>query len=151
MTHGFMRIIGIALAVLMVGIGPAWAGAYKHKRVSGDTPDAVPPSGGALNTDPSVDGQPDVKQPEEPSASPRTETEPGARDRVPDGVNRPAPRSDDTRIGPDVQSPRSRGTLNGPDLGAPRPDGGQPQGDVRSPRPNKTPGQPDQPFRSYKQ
>ena len=50
MTHGFMRIIGIALAVLMVGIGPAWAGAYKHKRVSGDTPGAVPPSGGALNT-----------------------------------------------------------------------------------------------------
>jgi hypothetical protein len=142
MTHGFMRITGLALAVLLVGFGPAWAGAYKNKRTSGDTP-GVPPTGGVLNTDPSVDGQakPDVKPPEEPSASPRMETEPGARDHQPNDANRPAPRSDDTRIQPDTQSPRSGGTQNTPDVQSPRRDGGQPQADTQS----------DQPLRSYKQ
>ena len=151
MTHGFMRITGIAMAVLLVAFGPAWAGAYKKQRLAGgDTPGAVPPSGGALNTDPSVDGQPGVKQPEEPSASPRMETEPGARDHQPNGENRPAPRSNDTLIRPDVQSPRSDGTRNTPDVQSPRRDGTPPQGDMQSPPFKPTPGQ-EQPLRSYKQ
>jgi hypothetical protein len=142
MTHGFTRITGLTLAVLLVGFGPAWGGAYKHGRAGGDTPGG-PPTGGALNADPSVDGQakPDVKQPDEPSASPRMETEPGARDHVPNGPNRPAPRSDDTRIQPDAQSPRSDGTRNTPDGQSRRSDGTQPRGDM----------QPEQPLGSYKQ
>ena len=138
MTHGFMRITGLTLAALLVGFGPAWGGAYKHGRASGDT-QGVPPAGSTLNTDPSVDGQakPDVKQPEEPSASPRMETEPGARDHLPNGPNRPAPRSDGTRVQPDAQSPRSDGPRSAPDAQSPRRDGGQPQED--------------QPLRSYKQ
>lgn len=142
MTHGFTRITGLPLAVLLVGSGPAWAGAYKHKR-TGAEGQGVPPVGGALNSDTSVDGQvePNVKQPEEPSASPRMETEPGARDRAPHDANRPAPRSSDTLMRPDVQSPRSDGNLNTPDVQSPRRDGSQPQGD--------TPSEP--PLRSYKQ
>jgi hypothetical protein len=152
MTHGFVRITGLTLAVLLVGFGPAWSGADKDRRASGDTP-GTPPTGGALNADPTVDGQakPDVKQPDEPSASPRMETEPGARDHLPSGPNRPAPRTDDTRIQPGARSPRSDGTRNTPDAQAPRRDGGQPQGDMQSPPFNPTPGQPEQPLRSYKQ
>ena len=137
MTHGFTRITGVALALLLIGSGPAGAG-YKHKRAGAEAQGA-PPVGGALNTDTSVDGQvePNTRQPEEPSASPRMETEPGARDRGPHDTDRPAPRSDDALMRPDVQSPRQ--------------DGNQPQGDAQSPRSDRTPGQPDQPLRSYKQ
>jgi hypothetical protein len=113
----------------------------------------MPPVGGALNTDTSVDGkvEPNVKHPEEPSASPRMETEPGARDRAPHDTNRPAPRSGDTLMRPDVQPPRSGGNLNTPDAQSPRRDGNQPQGDMQSPRSNRTPGEPEQPLGSYKQ
>jgi hypothetical protein len=149
MTHGFTRITGIAVAVLLIGSGPAWAGAYKHRRAGaeadgspaqGPTSPGSPSVGGALDTDTSVDRQvePSVKPPDEPSASPRMETQPGARNRRTPDPDRPAPRSDEH--------------LNRPDAQSPRPDGSQPQGDMRSPWPEPTPGQPDeQPLRSYKQ
>ena len=65
--------------------------------------------GGALGTDTSVDGQvePNLKQPEEPSASPRMDTEPSARDHSPRQGDQQAPRSEDNLNRPDVQSPRS--------------------------------------------
>jgi hypothetical protein len=143
MRHGFTRITGLTLAVLLIGSVPASAGGYKHKRPGGDA-QGVPPTSGALNADPSVDGQvdPNVRPPEEPSASPRTETEPGARDHQRHPV-RPAPRSDDTARRPDAQSPRSHS-----DVQPPRRDGAPQQGEA--PRPRLAPGQPEQPLGSYK-
>ena len=93
MTHGFTRITGLSLALLMLGVGPAWAGGYKRSSADTDVKSETntgvsggigagtqgsPAVGGALRTDTSVDGQvePNLKQPEEPSASPRMDTEP---------------------------------------------------------------------------
>jgi len=139
MRHGFTRITGIAVAVLLIGSGPAWAGAYKDMRAGaqaqgspsqGSPSPGSPTVGGALDNDTSVDhqGGPNAKAPEEPSASPRMETQPGARTPRPPGTDRPAPRSEEHLERPDAQSPRSErsgGSLN--------------------------PDQPEQPFRSYKQ
>ena len=148
MTHGFTRITGLSLAVLMLGFGPAWAG-YKRSGadtdVKSDTNVGVsggvgagmqgsPAVGGALGTDTSVDGQvePNLKQPEEPSASPRVETEPSARDHSPREGAQPAPRSEDNLHRPNVQSPRS--TPSAPDMQSPRLDGNLNQPDTQSPR-----------------
>src|SRR5262245_16832519 len=147
MTHGFTRITGIAVAVLLIGSGPVWAGAYKHRRAGaeadgspshGPASPGSPSVGGALDADTSVDrqGDPNVKPPE-PSASPRMETQPGARNRRTPDPDRPAPRSEEHLSRPDVQSPRQ--------------DGGQTQGDSQSPRSRLAPGEPEQPLRSYKQ
>jgi hypothetical protein len=163
MTHGFTRITGIALAVLLSGSGAAWAGGYIDKRMSAEAQSSSPSVGGALDTDTSVDNQvePNVKPPEEPSASPRMETQPGARERRAPGPDRPAPRSDEHVNRPDAQSPRSDdnpstsprpdGAQNPPDVPPRRQDGGQPQRDWQSPRTELTPGQAEQPLRSYKQ
>jgi len=139
MMHGFARIVGVAVAVLLIGFGPAWAGAYQQKRAGAEAQGATSPGspsvGGALDTDTSVHGQadPNVKPPEEPSASPRMETQPGARTGRSPGTDRPAPRSEEHLNRPDSQTPRS-----GEDPKTP-------------PRPELTPGQADQPLRSYKQ
>jgi hypothetical protein len=119
MTHGFTRITGLSLAVVMLGFGPAWAGGYKHAGVDADIKSDTgagvsggmqgsPAVGGALGTDTSVDGQvdPKLRQPEEPSASPRMDTEPSARDHSRSG-DMQAPRSDENLNRPDTQSPRS--------------------------------------------
>ena len=145
MRHGFARITGLTLVVLLIGFTPAGAGGYKHKRPGADT-QGMPPASGALNTDTSVDSQvePSVKPPDEPSASPRMETEPGARDHVP---VRPAPRSTDTQSRPDLQSPRSHGN---PEMQSPRRDG-RPRDEAQTPRLERSPGQPEQPLGSYKQ
>jgi hypothetical protein len=138
MRHGFTRITGIAVAGLLIGSGPAWAGAYKDMRTgpqtqgspSQESPAPGSPSvGGTLDNDMSMDhqGGPNVKAPDEPSASPRMETQPGARNPRPPGTDRPAPRSEEHLDRPDAQSPRSDDSL------------------TRPPRSG------DQPFRSYKQ
>jgi hypothetical protein len=149
MTHGFTRITGLSLAVLMLGFGPAWAGGYKRSGadtdVKSDTNVGVsggvgagmqgsPTVGGALGTDTSVDGQvePNLKQPEEPSASPRMGTEPSARDHSPREGAQPAPRSEDNLNRPNVQSPRS--TPSAPDMQSPRLDGNPNQPGTQSPR-----------------
>jgi hypothetical protein len=148
MRHGFTRITGLTLAILSIASAPGWAGGYKHRPASGEA-QGMPPVGGALNTDTSVDGQvePNLKQPDAPSASPRTETEPGARDHAPHPV-RPAPRSDDTLTRPDARSPRSPGS---PELPSPRRDASPRPGEAQSPRPERAPGQPEQPLGAYKQ
>ncbi len=149
MTYRFTRITGLSLAVLMLGFGPAWAGGYKRSGadtdVKGETNvggsggvgagmQGSPAVGGALGTDTSVDGQvePNTKQPEEPSASPRMETEPSARDHSPREGLQPAPRSEDNLNRPNVQSPRS--TPRAPDAQSPRLDGNQNQPDTKAPR-----------------
>jgi hypothetical protein len=167
MTHGFTRITGLSLAVLMLGFGPAWAGGYRRSGTDTDVKSdtnlgvsggigsgssGAPSVGGSLNTDTSVDGQvePNLKQPEGPSASPRMDTEPNARDHSSRDRSRPAPRSDENLIRPDVQSPRSDQNLNQPDVQSPRMDQNQNQPDTQSPRSDRSPSEL-QPLRSYKQ
>ena len=98
----------------------------------------APATGGTLGTDPSVHGPPDpvLKHPDQPSASPRMETEPGARDRMREREQW-WPRSDHDANQSDVQSPRV--------------DEERSQPGVQSPRSDRSPSQPDQPLRSYKQ
>jgi hypothetical protein len=168
MTHGFTRITGLALAVLMLDVGPAWAGGYRLRGsgsdvktdsnvdatggISGGAP-GLPSVGGSLNTDTTVDGriEPNVQQPEEPSASPRLDTEPSARDHSPRDWNRPAPRSDQNMNRPDTQAPRSDQHLSQPGVQSPRVDDNQHQPDAQSPRSDRSPSDADQPLRSYKQ
>jgi hypothetical protein len=149
MTHGFTRITGLSLAVLMLGVGPAWAGGYKRSSADADVKSETnvgvsggigagtqgsPAVGGALGTDTSVEGQvePNLKQPEQPSASPRMDTEPSARDHSPRAGEQQAPRSEDNLNRPNVQSPRS--SPGAPDMQSPRLDGNQNQPDTQSPR-----------------
>jgi hypothetical protein len=149
MTHGFTRITRLSLALLMLGVGPVWAGGYKRSSADTDVKSETntgvsggigagtqgsPAVGGALGTDTSVDGQvePNIKQPEEPSASPRMDTEPSARDHSPRQGDQQAPRSEDNLNRPNVQSPRS--TPSAPDMQSPRLDGNQNQPDTQSPR-----------------
>ena len=98
----------------------------------------APATGGSLGTDPSVDGQSDpvLKHPDEPSASPRMETEPGARDRMREREQW-WPRSDHDANQSDVQSPRW--TRSGASRASSR----------RAPIGARA--SPDQPLRSYKQ
>ena len=98
----------------------------------------APATGGSLGTDPSVHGPSDpvLKHPDQPSASPRMETEPGARDRMRER-EQGWPRSDHDANQSDVQSPRV--------------DEDRSQPGVQSPRSDRSPSQPDQPLRSYKQ
>jgi hypothetical protein len=154
MTHGF-RIAGLALGLVVLGFGPAGAWGYKHSGTGSDIRSgtstegqddsgtgvrggagaglgggvvvpSAPATGGTLGTDPSVHGPSDpvLKHPDQPSASPRMETEPGARDRMREREQWwPRSRVDEERSQPGVQSPRS----------------------------DRSPSQPDQPLRSYKQ
>jgi hypothetical protein len=165
MTHGF-KIAGLALGLVVLGFGPAGAGGYKHSGTGSDirsgtsegqddsgtgvrggagaglgggavTPGA-PATGGSLGTDTSVHGptDPGLKHPDQPSASPRMDTEPSARDRMREREQW-WPRSDHDASQSDVQSPRV--------------DENRSQPGVHSPRSDLSPSQPDQPLRSYKQ
>jgi hypothetical protein len=93
-----------------------------------------PSTGGSLDTDTSVhgSGDPRLKHPDQPSASPQMDTEPSARDRMRER---------------EQWWPRSRHDPNQSDAQSPRSE----QPDVKSPRSDGTQGQQDQPFRSYKQ
>jgi hypothetical protein len=83
-----------------------------------------PSTGGSLNTDTSVHGpgDPRLTHPDQPSASPRMDTEPSARDRMRER---------------EQWWPRSHHDPN--------------QSDAQSPRSDRSPSPPDQPLGSYKQ
>jgi hypothetical protein len=93
-----------------------------------------PSTGGALDTDTSVHGRgdPRLRHPDQPSASPRMDTEPSARDRMREREQW-WPRSDHDPNQSDAQSPRPE------------------QPDAQAPRSDRSPSQSDQPLRSYKQ
>ena len=165
MTHGF-KIAGLALGLVVLGFGPAGAEGHKSGTSgdirSGTSTEGqddggagvrsgagaglgggavipgAPATGGSLGTDPSVHGPSDpvLKHPDQPSASPRTDTEPGARDRMRER-EQGGPRSDHDANQSDVQSPRG--------------DEDRSQPGAQSPRSDRSPSQPDQPLRSYKQ
>jgi hypothetical protein len=106
-----------------------------------------PSTGGSLNTDTSVHGpgDPRLTHPDQPSASPRMDTEPSARDRMREREQW-WPRSHHDPNQSDAQSPRSE-----PDGQSPRSQEKPSQPDAQSPRSDRSPSPPGQPLRSYKQ